>query len=379
MLHQRYFGERLCARVPETFTVQVNAPSGEYPLDIVLDAERASVEDIKSQVESKLGIASSRQELYRSEERWQPKDQDGTMSGEPVGSSEVFKGPCSLVMCVKPEITWVVQGEPQFVAQGEVLEKKKARKASGDELSTRADKINSFAKSVDRIDRSEEHEQGVRWTVDSTSSAYAIGLTSGSSGQQQLGKAALHMDYELACSRHGDIDVYENGEYRQTCPAECTAGDELAIKVKGDSVRCFHNGKLLCIFEKGPSFPLLISAAFKDPGARAEGVRQLFGGEQEQDQEQMQEKDQDQDQDQELTSMTGCGRDWAKRAATCCIHTAADTHTLAPSATGNWLATFSSAAFSSSASPPCTSSLYMPDRSINNISPPGGLMLSADV
>ena len=56
---------------------------------------------------------------------------------------------------------------------------------------------------------------------------------------------------------------------------EYKAGDELEIRVVGDTVSYHKNGALLHTSTRKPVFPLRADCSFDDPGARAEGVRLL--------------------------------------------------------------------------------------------------------
>ena len=82
----------------------------------------------------------------------------------------------------------------------------------------------------------------------------------------------------MYCTYDGYLCIYEQGSrvqgsgYNGTF-GEYEAGDELEIRVVGDTVSYHKNGALLHTSTRKPVFPLRADCSFDDPGARAEGVR----------------------------------------------------------------------------------------------------------
>ena len=82
----------------------------------------------------------------------------------------------------------------------------------------------------------------------------------------------------MCCSWTGRLSIFEQGSQVQGSGkygsfGKYKAGDELEIRVVGDTVSYHKNGALLHTSTRKPVFPLRADCSFVHPGARAEGVR----------------------------------------------------------------------------------------------------------
>ena len=108
-----------------------------------------------------------------------------------------------------------------------------------------------------------------------TDKAYELGLS-----HEDGGVGGRKKDFGMYCSIGGDglLFIYEQGSQVEGSGfggsfGEYKAGDELEIRVVGDTVSYHKNGALLHTSTRKPVFPLRADCSFYHPGARAEGVR----------------------------------------------------------------------------------------------------------
>ena len=84
-------------------------------------------------------------------------------------------------------------------------------------------------------------------------------------------------DFGLVCSYDGYLHIFEKGSQVKGPGdggsfGQYAAGDELEIKVVGDTVSYHHKGKLIHTSTRQPVFPLKVGCGFCDAGAKAEDV-----------------------------------------------------------------------------------------------------------
>eukprot|EP00935_MAST-01C_sp_MAST-1C-sp1_P002436 g2436.t1 len=115
--------------------------------------------------------------------------------------------------------------------------------------------------------------QGLKWRAATTNKYYELGLS-----HEDGGVGWSKKDFGMWCRADGYLFIYEQGSQVQGSGwcgtfGGCKAGDELEIRVVGDTVSYHKNGALLHTSTRKPVFPLRADCSFKGPGARAEGVR----------------------------------------------------------------------------------------------------------
>ena len=134
------------------------------------------------------------------------------------------------------------------------------------------------AVSAEVIERKEggSEAQGLKWRAARNDKRFEMGLSHEDGGVG--GEYGSKKDFAVCCSRGGYLYIFEQGSQVQgSGPSdsfgEYKAGDELEIRVVGDTVSYHKNGALLHTSERKPVFPLRADCSFFMPGARAEGVR----------------------------------------------------------------------------------------------------------
>jgi hypothetical protein len=83
------------------------------------------------------------------------------------------------------------------------------------------------------------------------------------------------LDFGFDCDRYGSLRIWEFGKRISPWkhPREYCSGDYLAVKVVGETVRYYHNHKVVYVSKRRPVFPLVIDCRFRDAGAQAEKVQ----------------------------------------------------------------------------------------------------------
>jgi hypothetical protein len=139
---------------------------------------------------------------------------------------------------------------------------------------TRAHCWDSGATSSQSFARSESQTQGVSWKTENVdkmgnTQAYFIGLSQ--EGARAADVDPMSIDFAFSLDDKSALFVVEKGNYRNNFGSYET-GDELAVKVKGDTVTYHHNGDMIYISKQKPTFPLVVDSSFHGAGAKASGV-----------------------------------------------------------------------------------------------------------
>ena len=79
------------------------------------------------------------------------------------------------------------------------------------------------------------------------------------------------IDFALYCTKGSFLAVREKGQDAGIV-VQYNPGDELAVKVDGDTITYERNDEVIFTSEQKPVFPLVVSAAFCDRGARAAAI-----------------------------------------------------------------------------------------------------------
>ena len=157
--------------------------------------------------------------------------------------------------------TWTSVEGSHFVAQGSLLEKGAGGKDEEDD---------SGAVSVEEVERHEGVEQGVRWRPAQKNKAFGLGLS-----HEDTGSDGWKKDFGLVCNSAGYLIIWEKGSLvwgPGGSFGEYAAGDELEIKVVGDTVSYHHKGERIHTSTEQPVFPLKVDCGFYGAGAKEEGV-----------------------------------------------------------------------------------------------------------
>ena len=152
-----------------------------------------------------------------------------------------------------------VVGE-HFVASGDVL----VKRSLGDDI------WDSGAVSGEVLHWSTA-AQGLRWVAATNNKFYFMGLS-----HEHKGTSWRGIDFALGCQDDGLLTIYERGEWKWSVHRGYSRGDELGIRVEGETVTYLHRGVAVYVSEQAAVFPLHASASFRQAGARAEGVRLYF-------------------------------------------------------------------------------------------------------
>jgi hypothetical protein len=139
---------------------------------------------------------------------------------------------------------------------------------------TRAHCWDSGATSSQAFGRSESQTQGVSWRTQNVdkmgnTQAYFVGLSR--EGGQAASVDPMLVDFALSLDDKSALFVVEKGNYRNNF-GSYEVGDELAVKVKGDTVTYHHNGDMIYISKQRPTFPLVVDASFHGAGAKATDI-----------------------------------------------------------------------------------------------------------
>ena len=170
-------------------------------------------------------------------------------------------------------------GGYKFVAEGGAIEKRE-KKGLFDfgEKEYGEDEWDTGAFSNEAITRKEgeSESQGLKWRAATTNKNYELGLSHEDGGVG--GDLWSKKDFGMWCSGAGSLYIHEQGSRVRGSGSFGSfgyywAGDELEIRVVGDTVSYHKNGALLHTSTRKPVFPLRADCSFLHVGARAEGVR----------------------------------------------------------------------------------------------------------
>ena len=158
---------------------------------------------------------------------------------------------------VVPTWTNVVEGGGcTLVRDGGALEKRGGKEG-----------FDTGAFSNEAITRKEggSESQGLKWRVATTDKRYELGLSHEDGGVG--GASSSKKDFGMWCDWNGNLFIFEQGSQVQGSSmygsfGKYKAGDELEIRVVGDTVSYHKNGALLHTSERKPVFPLRADCSF---------------------------------------------------------------------------------------------------------------------